>query len=334
VVRFLIKLLSFIASVIPEGVTYKFMRIIFTTLTMCLILLTVVQAQPSKAKSVRSNLLVTTEWLAKNLNDPKLVILQIGRDQKVYDEGHIPNARYLKYTDIITMRDQIPNELPPVEKLQQLFSSLGVSNDSRIILYSDVQNLLAARVYFTLDYLGYGDQAALLDGSIDKWKADKREISKAAPTIKTGNFTPRLNLKVNVSREAVKDISWLNSKTENSDVLLLDARPADAYDGTAKNANLPRNGHIPGAGNVYWMDTLTSKEIPTLKAVKDLQKMYEVEGIGSDKKVVTYCWIGMMASHAYFTLKYLGYDVAMYDGSFTEWSKSEGTEVVVGKSRK
>ena len=82
------------------------------------------------------------------------------------------------------------------------------------------------------------------------------------------------------------------------------------------------------------MDTLTSKEIPSLKAIRDLQKMYEGEGISSDKKVVTYCWIGMMASHAYFTLKYLGYDVAMYDGSFTEWSKSEGTEVVVGKNKK
>lgn len=310
------------------------MRILFTTFTMSLILLTTLQAQSPKPKPVRSNLLVTTEWLAKNLNDPKIVILQIGRDQKVYDEGHLPNARYLKYTDVVTTRDQIPNELPPVEKLQQIFSLMGVGNDSKIILYSDVQNLLAARVYFTLDYLGFGDQAALLDGSIDKWKSEKRELSTSVPAIKPANFTPRLNLKVNVTREAVKDISWLNINSETTDTLLLDARPADAYDGTAKNANLPRNGHIPGAGNVYWMDTLTSKEIPTLKAVKDLQKMYEGEGISSDKKVVTYCWIGMMASHAYFTLKYLGYDVAMYDGAFTEWSKSEGTEVVVGKSKK
>ncbi len=307
---------------------------IFTIFSVMLIFVTMAFSQRPKTPTVRSQILVSTEWLAKNLNDPKIVILQIGRDQKEYDAGHIPNARYLKYTDIVTTRDQIPNELPPVEKLQQLFSSLGVSNDSKIILYSDVQNLLAARVYFTLDYLGFGDQAALLDGSIDKWKADKRELSTTVPSIKSGNFTPRLNLKVNVTREAVKDVSWLNSNTENSDILLLDARPADAYDGTVKNANLPRNGHIPGAGNVYWMDTLTSKEIPTLKAVKDLQKMYEGEGISSDKKVVTYCWIGMMASHAYFTLKYLGYDVAMYDGAFTEWSKSEGTEVVVGKGKK
>ena len=310
------------------------MKIILTTITLSLILLATIQAQPSKPKVVRANLLVTTEWLAKNINDSKIVIIQIGRDLKEYEAGHVPNARFLKYTDVVTMRDQIPNELPPVEKLQQIFSALGVNNDSRIILYSDVQNLLAARVYFTLDYLGFGDQSALLDGSLEKWKAEKRELSTTPPVIKTSSFTPRLNPKVNITREAVKDISWLNTNTETSDTVLLDARPADAYDGTAKNSNLPRNGHISGAGNVYWMDTLTSKEIPSLKAIKDLQKMYESEGISSDKKVVTYCWIGMMASHAYFTLKYLGYDVAMYDGSFTEWSKSEGTNVVVGKNKK
>ncbi len=307
---------------------------ILLILTLGFIVTNVSLAQNAKPKPVRSNLLVTAEWLAKNINDPKVVIIQVGRDQKDYDAGHIPNARFLKYTEVVTTRDQIPNELPPVEKLQQIFSALGVNNDSRIILYSDVQNLLAARVYFTLDYLGFGDQTALLDGSLEKWKAEKREISMAPPVIKTATtFTPRLNPKVNVTREAVKDISWMSANTDTVDTLLLDARPADAYDGSAKS-NLQRNGHIPGAGNVYWMDTLSSKEIPSLKAVSELRKMYESEGITSDKKVVTYCWIGMMASHAYFTLKYLGYDVAMYDGSFTEWSKSEGTNVVAGKSKK
>ena len=310
------------------------MKKLFMIFLTTLLFLATAEARSPKLPQLRSHLLVSTEWLAKNVNDPKIVIIQIGRDQKIYDEGHLPNARYLKYTDVITLRDQIPNELPSVEKLQQLFSSLGVGNDSRIILYSDVQNLLAARVYFTLDYLGFGDQAALLDGSIEKWKAEKRELSTTPPVIKASSFTPHLKPKVNITREAVKDISWLNTHSETSDILLLDARPAEAYDGTAKNANLPRNGHISGAGNVYWMDTLTSKEVPALKSVAELRKMYEGEGISSDKKVVTYCWIGMMASHAYFTLKYLGYDVAMYDGSFTEWSKSEGTEVVVGKNKK
>jgi thiosulfate/3-mercaptopyruvate sulfurtransferase len=169
---------------------------------------------------------------------------------------------------------------------------------------------------------------------LEKWKAEKRDLSTSAPEIKAGNFTPRLNPKVMVAREAVRDVSWLTVNSETSDTVLLDARPLEAYTGEAKNANLPMNGHIPGAGNVYWMNTLVSKESPTMKPIAELQKMYAEAGVAPGKKVVTYCWIGMMASHGYFTLKYLGYDVAMYDGSFTEWAKSEGTTVVTGKNRR
>ena len=291
-------------------------------------------AQATKQNPVRSQMLVTSEWLAKNLSNPKLVLIHIGTDQKNYDAGHIPQAIYLRYADIVAARDSVPNELPPVEKLQQIFSQLGVASDSRVILYSESQGLLAARTYFTLDYLGYGDNAALLDGGLEKWKAEKREISTTSSAVTATNITPRINAKVLVTREIVKDISWLAANTENAPTVLLDARQADVYDGTNGNKNLPKNGHIPGAGNLYWMTTLQSKENPALLPVVNLRKMYEAAGIKADQKVVTYCWIGMMASHAYFTLKYLGYDVAMYDGSFTEWAKSEGTTVVTGKNPK
>ena len=291
-------------------------------------------AQATKQNPVRSQMLVTSEWLARNLNNPKLVLIHIGTDQKNYEAGHLPQARFLRYADIVASRDGVPNELPPVEKLQQVFSQLGVASDSRVILYSESQGLLAARTYFTLDYLGFGDNAALLDGGLEKWKAEKREIATTSSAVQATTFTPRINAKVLVTREIVKDVSWLAANTDNAPSALLDARQADVYDGTNGNKSLPKNGHIPGAGNLYWMTTLQSKENPALLPVVNLRKMYEAAGIKADQKVVTYCWIGMMASHAYFTLKYLGYDVAMYDGSFTEWAKSEGTTVVTGKNPK
>ena len=234
---------------------------------------------------------------------------------------------------VIVTRDGVINELPPVEKLQKIFSQLGVGDDSRVVLMCDMQGLLAARVYWTLDYLGFGEKAALLDGGLEKWKAEKRELSNVAPEVQMRRFTPRLNPRVLVSREVVRDVSWLTANMETSNTVLLDARQPEAYTGESKSKNLTRNGHIPGAGNVYWEHTLTGKEIPTLKPVADLQKMYSNAGVEPGKKVVTYCWIGMMASHGYFTLKYLGFDVAMYDGSFTEWEKSDGTTVLEGKDR-
>ncbi len=290
-------------------------------------------AQKSKP-AVRQQMLVSTAWLAKNLKQPKLVLLHIARGRKNYDTGHIPGARFLDYGELITTRSGVVNELPSVEKLQTLFANLGVNNNSRIVLLCEGQGIMAARTYWTLDYLGFGDNAALLDGSFEKWKVEKREVSTAVPEIKAGNFTPQLNPKVMVAREAVRDVSWLTVNAETIDTVLLDSRQAEVYSGEAKNANLPLNGHIPGAGNVYWMNTLTSKESPTFKPITELQKMYAETGVEPGKKVMTYCWIGMMASHGYFTLKYLGYDVAMYDGSFTEWAKSDGVTVVTGKNRK
>ncbi len=309
----------------------KRMVVIFFLLPFCV---SASFAQKAKPQAVRKNMLVTTDWLAKNLSNPKLVLLHIARSSKTYDEGHILGARFLNYNDVITTRSGVINELPSIEKLKTLFANLGINNDSRIVLLCEGQGIMAARTYWTLDYLGFGDKAALLDGGLEKWKAEKRQITTVVARHRPGNFTPRLNPNVMVAREAVRDVSWLNVNSDAPDTVLLDSRPLEVYTGESKNASLPLNGHIPGAGNVYWMNTLVSKESPTFKPIAELQKMYEAQGVTPGKQVVTYCWIGMMASHGYFTLKYLGYDVAMYDGSFTEWAKSEGTSVVTGKNRK
>jgi thiosulfate/3-mercaptopyruvate sulfurtransferase len=290
--------------------------------------------QKSRPSGVRTQMLVSTEWLATHLSDPKLCLIHVGQGRANYDAGHIPGARFLDYGEVVVARDGIINELPPVEKLLKVFSLVGVGDDSRIVLLSEMQGLLAARVYWTLDYLGMAEKAALLDGGLEKWKAEKRGISTADPVFQQNGFAPRLNPSILVSREVVRDVSWLAANMEASDTVLLDARQPEAFTGESKSKNLTRNGHIPGAGNVYWESTLTSREIPTLKPVPDLQAMYLQAGIVPGKKVVAYCWIGMMAAHGYFTLKYLGFDVAMYDGSFTEWEKSEGTAVVQGKDRK
>jgi rhodanese-related sulfurtransferase len=95
-----------------------------------------------------------------------------------------------------------------------------------------------------------------------------------------------------------------------------------------------RGGHIPGAANLFWMQNIMSREIPVMRPPAELRRLYEAAGATADRKVVTYCRTGGQASHAYFTAKYLGYDVVMYDGSFFEWSKTEGTAVVSGQRAK
>ena len=279
------------------------------------------------APAVRSNMLVSTGWLADHLKDPKVVIVEVSRDRTAYDAGHIPGARYLALSDIAVARDGLLNELPPVGTLKSVFEGLGVSDDTRVILYGDASVLPATRAYFTLDYMGHGDTTALLDGGLPKWKAESRALSKDAPETNQGRLTLRVRPEIVVDMTVVKDLSFAATSGQTSAVLV-DARAAADFKGaTAANAEIPRPGHIPGAANLFWMDTQAGKNDMTLLPEADLRKMYESVGVTPDRPAVTYCNTGMQASQSYFTLKYLGYDTRMYDGSFSQWSAAKDSEV-------
>ena len=290
-------------------------------------------AQKGKPPSVRSEMIVSTAWLAAHLNDPKVVVLHVARARAHYDEGHIPGARFVGWDEITATRDGVPNELAPVADLQKLFERLGVGDDSRIVLYGDNSGLSAARAYFTLDYLGHGGRAALLDGALEKWKAERRAISTDLVQPKPARFTPRVRAGAVTNVDVVRDFSWTATNVTSPSVVLIDARPVDEYTGAIPGDGVPRGGHIPGAANVFWMQNVVSKENPVLRSAAELRRLYEEAGVQHGRTIVAYCRTGGQASHAYFTVKYLGYDVVMYDGSFFEWSNTEGAPVVSGKER-
>jgi len=260
------------------------------------------------AASTRTDMLVSSDWLAARLADPNIVILHVSANRKAYDAGHIPGARFVAQPDIAITRDGIPNELPDTETLVKVFEAAGVSDNQRVIVYSDASVLPATRTYFTLDYLGHGDKTALLDGGLAKWRGEGRTLTTEVPAVAPGHFTAQIQPNVLTRMDQVKQVS---SKQAGTSELLLDARPKTDYSGE-------KGGHIPTALNVYWMEGV-SRENQALKPEPELRKLYEAAGITPDHKVVTYCHSGMQASQAYFTLKYLGYDVSMYDGSMSEW---------------
>jgi thiosulfate/3-mercaptopyruvate sulfurtransferase len=285
-----------------------------------------------RVPQVRESMLVSTEWLAQRLADPDVVILHVARQKADYEAGHIPGARFLALSQITVTRDHVANELPPVEELQRVLESLGVGDKTRVILYGELQGLLAARTWFTLDYLGHGDRAALLDGGLEKWRAEARPLSKEEPQVKPASFTPRVQPGVIVHLAQVRDLSWEAQKPDSS-VVLIDARPADDYLGGRQAEGVSRPGHIPGAINLPWSNALEGKDDLQLLPAPELRQLFKSAGATPGKKVVTYCRTGVMSSYAYFMAKYLGYDVSMYDGSFQEWSNTAGTKVEVGASR-
>jgi thiosulfate/3-mercaptopyruvate sulfurtransferase len=264
------------------------------------------------APATRSDMLVTADWLSQHLTDANVVIVQVSADRKVYDEGHIPGARFIGLPEIAITRGDIHNELPDVAVLKKVFEGVGISDNSRVILYGDTSVLPATRAYFTLDYMGHGDRTALLDGGLEKWSKEGRKLTKDAPSITAGNFTPHPKPEIVMQFDGAKAASAGHATAP----ILVDARPASDYTGE-------KGGHIPTALNLNWQNTQVSKDDQTLKPEPALRAMYEAAGVKGDRPVATYCNSGMQASQSYFTLKYLGYNVQMYDGSMGEWKAKD-----------
>ena len=259
-------------------------------------------------------LLVTPAQLARALGDRRTVVLHVGRDRASYDAGHIPGARFLALSSIATENDGLPVELPAADVLEAAFESVGVSDDSRVILYGDLQGLLAARAFFTLDYLGFAN-AALLDGGMENWRGDGHAVSTEAVTPARGSFTPRPRANV------VVDANWVRQRMNDSTILLVDARPPAEFRGETPGEGVTRPGHIPGARNIFWRSALVSQEDPRLRSPDVLTASYTLADLETRDTIVAYCRTGVQASHAYFVARYLQKPVVMYDAGFIDWSR-------------
>src|SRR6266481_6232434 len=119
--------------------------------------------------NVRSEMLVSTKWLADHLKDPNVVVLHVADNVLDYKRGHIPGARFLSQSKFTENVGDLNTELPSPEKLQALFSEFGISDKTRVVIYATNWMPNAARAWFTLDYVGHGDRAALLDGGVEQW---------------------------------------------------------------------------------------------------------------------------------------------------------------------
>ncbi|MCU1254665.1 MAG: Rhodanese-related sulfurtransferase-like protein precursor, partial [Candidatus Angelobacter sp.] len=227
-------------------------------------------AQSSGQPKLRQEMLLTTAWLAENLSEPDVIVLCVDSTPEFYAKGHIPGAKRIKLADISITRDGIPNELPPVETLQRVFGEAGVSNSSRVVLYGERYNLLAARAYFTLDYLGVAARVALLDGGIDKWTAERRPLSTEIPQVKAATLTVSPRPEILIDTKTMRELS----QRKPGSVTLVDARPTKEFTGEQRSEDVTKSGHIPGAQGLYWMDMLVSRQNPILKPQAELRRMY------------------------------------------------------------
>jgi thiosulfate/3-mercaptopyruvate sulfurtransferase len=262
--------------------------------------------------AVKQSMIVSTDWLAKHLNDEGLVLLQVG-DKKEFDAAHIPGAQYIQTADISTPRGQgLILELPPVDQLKATFEKFGVTDKSRVIVYFGKDQVTpTSRVYFTLDYLGLGDRTAILDGGLPAWVAEKRPVTAEVSAPKAGSFTPHPNAQL------VVDAAWVKGNINKPGVAILDARDAKFYTGESAG-NMPRAGHIPSARSIPFVTLVEDSN--KFKTPEALRAIFNAAGVKPSDSIATYCHIGQQASLLYFVARYLGYDAHLYDGSFQDWS--------------
>jgi len=272
-----------------------------------------------------SDFLVTTDWLEKNLNNPKLRLIEVSVDTGVYERGHIQGAVNFKWhTDLV---DPVKRDIASKENFEKLLRQAGVNNDSTIVIYGDSNNWFAAWGAWVFDIYGVKN-VKLLDGGRKKWEAEKRPLTPIATQVAAGNIKVS-DANNNLRARLVDVVAVANKK---SDTALVDIRSNDEFTGKViAPAGIQelavRAGHIPGAVNVPWGQAVA--EDGTFKSAEELKKVYGAVGIDGKKPIITYCRIGERSSHTWFALsKILGYNVKNYDGSWTEYGNSVGNPII------
>jgi thiosulfate/3-mercaptopyruvate sulfurtransferase len=269
-------------------------------------------------------LIVTTAWLAQHLSDRDLVLFHIGdqTSKPVYDEGHIPGAQFLNpFQELSTPRVEgaLFLELPSVEVLDSVLEARGISDHSRIVLYSARQYFTpTSRTLFTLEYAGLAGRVSILDGGLEVWKSEGRAVTAEVPTPARGRLSVRPNPAI------VADADFVRASLESSKVRLVDARDTSFYNG--RETRQGRNGHIKGAVSLPFSTMVDSSG--KFRSPAMLQAQFAAAGVQPGQTVVTYCHIGQQASLVWFMARVLGYDAKMYDGSFQDWAARAELPVV------
>jgi thiosulfate/3-mercaptopyruvate sulfurtransferase len=287
-------------------------------------------------KTIRNDaqraVLVSTEWVAQHLDDPKVRIVESDEDVLLYESGHIPGA--VKIDWHTEEQDPLTRDFIDKAGFERLMASRGIANDTTVVFYGDKNNWYATYTFWLFKLYGHQD-CRVMDGGRAKWEAEGRETVLDVPSYPPTHYTAR---EPDLSIRAFRDEVLREYVQASNGAALVDVRSPAEYRGEViamvdyPQEGAQRGGHIPGARSIPWARATNGNG--TFKSVEELKALYTGEGVTPDKQVVTYCRIGERSSHTWFVLtQLLGYKgVKNYDGSWTEWGSLVGAPIEKGAS--
>lgn len=271
--------------------------------------------------------LVSTEWLAKNLDTPGLVVVESDEDVLLYETGHIPGAVKVDWhTDL---NDPVMRDYVDGEGFAKLMSAKGISRDSTVVIYGDKSNWWAAYALWVFTLFGHED-VRLLDGGRAKWEAEGRDY-----TLETPNPAPTDYPVIERDDDTIR--AFKDEVLGHFGNPLIDVRSPEEFSGERTTApaypeeSTLRAGHIPTAQSVPWGKA--AAEDGTFRPLNELNALYrDGAGLKDGDDVIAYCRIGERSSHTWFVLTHLlGFKgVRNYDGSWIEWGSAVRVPIVMG----
>ncbi|MCB9461725.1 MAG: sulfurtransferase [Anaerolineaceae bacterium] len=281
----------------------------------------------SERSYANSDVLVSTQWVADNLDNPKIRIVESNEDPLLYPSGHIPGAVEVDWTS--DLNDPIVRDYISQDAFEALASRIGITPDTTVVFYGDKSNWWATYALWVFRLFGHTN-AKIMDGGRKKWVDEGRELSREAVSYEATQYKAAHDRDDKTDRALRDDVL----KHVQASGQLVDVRSPAEYTGEKLHMEgypqegALRGGHIPGARNIPW--SRAANEDGTFKSADELRKIYEEEqGLNSGNPTVTYCRIGERSSHSWFVLSFLlGYpNVRNYDGSWTEWGNSVGVPI-------
>jgi thiosulfate/3-mercaptopyruvate sulfurtransferase len=291
---------------------------------------------------VNSRYLVGTTWLADHLTDPDLRVVDCtqylvdytetvaitnvsGREH--YDQGHIPGAAYVDLLGELSDRSRtaLYAPMPPGDQFAEVMGGIGVGEGTRAVLYDDFLGMYAARVWWMLRAFGF-DAAAVLDGGWQAWTREGRPVSTEPATYPRATFVLQPRPQLIASKADV--LAAIGDRS----VCTINALLEPEYTGDpAFPHHYGRPGHIPGSVNVPFASVVDTGGDTRFRPADELRRWFEAAGALDSGRVITYCGGGIAASQTALLLTLLGQDnVALYDGSMTEWGPDPTLPLTTG----